>query len=293
MYKSKFNSNNKGKNDYNNKGKYNKKRFNAYQSNSNSSNYRRLMSNDSSSSFNSKSSTSSTVPVLNYSTNAENNLAKWIQKITPVLVIMFGRLASFINTDVYFVPTPPEPPDTPLTDATDPGRVNRMILQAKTTEYAKSIEKLQEDKSKMWGEIEKYLSDESIAQLKLDAQYKTLLGTYDVLGYWRLIKQVHRTQAGKINTVNAALQALTNYYAIKQKPTETLVEYKDRITAAVERIRTADNTAVPTDLHQARKFTTSLDPRRFNRFIMDWRSMKRNMKQISQQLCNKQVRRKS
>ena len=47
MYKSKFNSNNKGKNDYN-KGKYNKKRFNAYQSNSNSSNYRRLMSNDSS-----------------------------------------------------------------------------------------------------------------------------------------------------------------------------------------------------------------------------------------------------
>ncbi len=63
-------------------------------------------------------------------------MAKWIQKKTPVLVSMFGRLASFINTDVYFEPTPPEPPDTPLTDATDPGRVNRMILQAKTTEYA-------------------------------------------------------------------------------------------------------------------------------------------------------------
>ena len=39
---------------------------------------------------------------------------------------------------------------------------------------------------------------------------------HDVLGLWRLIKQVHRTQAGKLNVADALLD-VTNYYTIKQK----------------------------------------------------------------------------
>jgi hypothetical protein len=62
------------------------------------------------------------------------------------------------------------------------------------------------------------------------------------------------------------LQALTNYYSIKQKGSEFLNEYKDRLTTAIERIRSADSDEVPSDADQARKFTTSLDPRRL---IMD------------------------
>jgi hypothetical protein len=80
---------------------------------------------------------------------------------------------------------------------------------------------------------------------------------------------VHRTQAGKINVRSASLQVLTNYYSIKQKGSESLNEYKNRLTAAIERIRSADSDEVPSDADQARKFTTSLDPRRFNRLIMD------------------------
>ena len=60
-----------------------------------------------------------------------------------------------------------------------------------------------------------------------------------------------------------------NYYSIKQKSSESLNEYKDRLTAAVERIRSADPDQVPLAADQARKFTTSLDSRRFNRLIMD------------------------
>ena len=80
---------------------------------------------------------------------------------------------------------------------------------------------------------------------------------------------MHRTQAGKINVRSASLQVLTNYYSIKQKGSESLNEYKNRLTAAIERIRSADSDEVPSDADQARKFTTSLDPRRFNRLIMD------------------------
>ena len=270
MYKSNYNQNNKDKFKGSQK-KSNNRRYNAYQSNSNnnSSNYRRLMSNDSSSSSGRSSNPSNAVPILQYNTNAESNLSKWIELITPVLQSMFGHLASFITTDAYHEPAAPEPPTTPWTDTNDPGKVNRLVLQARTSEYAKTLAKLEDDKPKMWGEIEKYLSAESKAQIKLDATFPALQATHDVLGYWRLIKQVHRTQAGKINVRSAALQALTNYYSIKQKSSESLVEYKDRLTAAVERIRSAESTSVPSEADQARKFTTCLDARRFNRLIMD------------------------
>ena len=89
----------------------------------------------------------------------------------------------------------------------------------------------------MWGDIEKYFSVELKAQFRLDATYPALQANHNVLGYWRLIKQVHRTQAGKIKVPGASLQApLTNYYSLKkQKSSESLNEYKDRLTTAVDR----------------------------------------------------------
>ena len=57
------------------------------------------------------------------------------------------------------------PPDTPWTDANDPAKVNRLVMQAKTTEHAKSLTKLEDDKPRMWGEIEIFLSVESKAQI--------------------------------------------------------------------------------------------------------------------------------
>jgi hypothetical protein len=64
---------------------------------------------------------------------------------------------------------------------------------------------------------------------------------------------VHRTQAGKIKVPSASLQApLTT---IKQKSSESLSEYKDHLTTAVERIRSADPDHVLLAADQARKFT--------------------------------------
>ena len=91
---------------------------------------------------------------------------------------------------------------------------------------------------------------------------------HDVLGLWRLIKQVHRTQAGKLNVADALLD-VTNYYTIKQKKSENIVQFKNRLLAAVERVKTTDPTKAPPEEEQARKFTKSLDPRKFNRPILE------------------------
>jgi len=263
------NYNNKGKN----AGNYRRLkplRANAYQSNANnSSNYRRLMNNDASSQIKKPDDIPGTVPLLQYRANADSNLSKWIEAIQPFLESLFGHLASFIATDKYYEPKAPKPPAIPWTNATDPGYINRTIEKANATEYAKELAKIEADKPKMWGEIEKHMSAESKAQVKLNADYSKLKRDHDVLGLWRLIKQVHRTQAGKLNVADASLDALTNYYTIKQKETENIVQFKDRLLAAVERVKTADPTKAPPEEEQARKFTKSLDPRKFNRLILE------------------------
>ena len=65
------------------------------------------------------------------------------------------------------------------------------------------------------------------------------------------------------------MDALTNYYTIKQKNKENIVQFKDKLLAAVERIRSVDETKTPSEEEQARKFTKSLGPRKFNRLILE------------------------
>jgi hypothetical protein len=249
--------------------KYKNLRANAYQANSSNSNFRRLMNNDSSNSSSKPVDIPGTIPILQYKANADSNLSAWIEALQPILESLFGHLAAFITTDKYYAPTIPVAPTVAWNNLTDPGSIQRTIERANATEYAKELSRLEADKPRMWGEIEKHMSAESKAQVKLDAKYNKIKEKHDVLELWRLIKQVHRTQAGKINTSDASLDALTNYYTIKQKDKENIVQFKDRMLAAVERIRSIDPAKTPSEEEQARKFTKSLDPRKFNRLILE------------------------
>jgi hypothetical protein len=51
------------------------------------------------------------------------------------------------------------------------------------------------------------------------------------------------------------------------KRNENILQFKHRLLAAVERIESVDPTKAPPEDEQARKFTKSLDPRKFNRLI--------------------------
>ena len=92
----------------------------------------------------------------------------------------------------------------------DRGGLKRAVETESAREYAKQLIRLEADKPKMWGEIEKHMSVESTAQVKLDVDYNKYKAERDVLSLWRIIKQVHRTQAGKFNVADASLDALTN-----------------------------------------------------------------------------------
>ena len=161
--------------------KYKNLRANAYQANSSNSNFRRLMNNDSSNSSSKPVDIPGTIPILQYQANADSNLSKWIEALQPILESLFGHLASFIATDKYYAPTIPVAPAVAWNNTTDPGSIKRTIERANATEYAKELSRLEADKPRMWGEIEKHMSAESKAQVKLDAKYNKIKEKHDVL----------------------------------------------------------------------------------------------------------------
>ncbi len=110
----------------------------------------------------------------------------------------------------------------------DRGGLKRAVETESAREYAKQLIRLEADNPKMWGEIEKNMSVEPKAQVKLDVDYNKYKAEHDVLSLWRLIKQVHRTQTGKLNNVaDTSLDALVNYCTIQQKESENIVQFKD------------------------------------------------------------------
>ena len=235
--KSKNHQNNKGRN-FGNVRRQKPFRANAYQASSNNSNYRRLMNNDASSNQNKKSDDiPGSVQMLQYKANAESNISKWIKDFRPVLECLFGHLASFIST--------------PNNQSHHQCRGQTQMIEEESSEQSKT--KAQENmrsrssdlkltNPRCGGEIEKHMSIESKAQVKLDVDYNKLKESNDVLGLWRLIKQVHRTQAGKLNIADASLDALTNYYTMKQKESENIVQFKDRLLAVIQEVKNIEKT---------------------------------------------------
>ena len=118
------------------------------ENNDQSSNYQRLVQNS-----NSKSTSSSQgagVPMLRYVHDKETNLLEWIKQLTPVLEKTYGYLAKFIETDEYY--EPPEPIRTVLNNQNDPTGMLRETQKAANAEYGKLLERLNQDKPKMWFE---------------------------------------------------------------------------------------------------------------------------------------------
>ena len=91
--------------------------------------------------------------------------------------------------------------------------------------------------------------------------------------FLKLIKEVHRTEPAERSTIDAVADALQEFHSIKQNTDESLIDYKNRIVTAVERIETADPSEKPDPSIVARKFTRSLDLIRFEELVRQCRDV--------------------
>ena len=98
-----------------------------------------------------------------------------------------------------------------------------------------------------------------------------LKSTFKVAAFLKLIKVVHRTEPAVRSSADAVADALEEFHSIKQASDESLIDYKNRIIAAVERIETADPAKKPDQSTIARKFTRSLDLNRFEELVRQCR----------------------
>jgi hypothetical protein len=115
------------------------------------------------------------------------------------------------------------------------------------------------------------MSKESLDAVKAKPEYEMLKKEFKNIAFLKLIKEVHRTEHAVRSSADAVADALEHFHSIKQNSDELLIDYKNRLLAAVERIETADATVKPDSATVARKFTRSLDLNRFEELVRQCR----------------------
>ena len=233
------------------------------------SNYQRLLSN-SSSKTDSKNYTSQLTPIILQYMNAggDTNVLPWVDRTGTILLAKYGNSAKFFSGEAYNR----ERPSVNVYDGTnDPSGILRKLQETAWVEYIKESTRLKADKPKIWGDMELYMSKESLDAVKAKPTYEQLKSTFKVVSFLKLIKQVHRTEPAVRSSADAVADALQEFHSIKQNTDESLIDYKNRIIAAVERIETADPSEKPDASTVARKFTRSLDLNRFEELVRQCR----------------------
>ena len=156
-------------------------------------------------------------------------------------------------------------------ETNDPSGILRKLQETAWVEHIKESSRLKEDRPKIWGDMELFMSKESLDAVKAKPAYERLKSTFKVVSFLKLIKQVHRTEPAVRSSADAVADALQEFHSIKQNTDESLIDYKNRIIAAVERIETADPSEKPDPTTVARKFTRSLDLNRFEELVRQCR----------------------
>lgn len=232
------------------------------------SNYQRLLSNSSKS--DSRNYTSQMNPIILKYVNGgqEPNLLPWLERSGTILLAKYGNSAKFFTGEAY---TREVPPANVYNKRNDPSGVMRKLQETMWIEYLKESSRLKEDRPKIWGDMELYMSKESLDAVKAKPIYEQLKATFKVVSFLKLIKEVHRTEPAVRSPADAVADALQEFHSIKQSSDESLIDYKNRIIAAVERIETADPAQKPDASTVARKFTRSLDLNRFEELVRQCR----------------------
>jgi len=260
---------NKRKNYFNRKGSYkNKNRGDSEDNSRGSTNYQRLVSNSSNKSESNKFNPQSNPIILKYVNGGETNLLPWLERTGTILLARYGNSAKFFTGEAY---KRERPPTAVYDHATDPSGIARKLQETLWVEYIKESARLKEDRPKIWGDMELYMSRESLDAVKAKPTYEVLKSTFKVAAFLKLIKEVHRTEPAVRSSADAVADALEEFHSIKQASDESLIDYKNRIIAAVERIETADPAKKPDQSTIARKFTRSLDLNRFEELVRQCR----------------------
>lgn len=170
------------------------------------------------------------VPILRYGANT--NFLKFKEKLSRAALKEYGDLGRLIEDMRYYEPPMIDEDDYHLDD--DPRQVQIRLYTDAMRERLKSIREMRDDRSKLYAMIETYLSKESLDEIKQHRNYDTFHAEKDPLELWKAVTDTHRVIS--VSKVAAVMKqtAKDNFETCYQHSYETIVDFKQRYSEALD-----------------------------------------------------------
>ena len=134
-----------------------------------------------------------------------------------------------------------------------------MMLQGAMKSYWTKVEKAEDDKIRMFGDLKTRLSVESLSKLQADADWERIDIERDFFSAWMLIVRTHHIR-GEVTAALDEHDARNYYYQLKQRAGESIGAFKMRFTAQLSKLR-AMGATVGSERELVADFFGKLDPR--------------------------------
>jgi hypothetical protein len=185
---------------------------------------------------------------------------------------MFGRLASFLETDRHYIPPAPVDPQANRIRFLGLPRRQREVANKDYEEKRKHWHKIQErnyeDYPRVFALIKGALSKESKDKVEQAANWADIDRDKDPLLLWRRIVETHQNGGDTTIRPFAKRRVLQSLVNIKQSTTESISDFKCRFDDAM-RTFTSQWGVAPDGEAQACIFSGALDPHRYSVFELD------------------------
>ena len=202
------------------------------------------------------------IPNLTLSADAKTNYVQWSKAMSSYAIKNFGVLGDIFEKKKYTDMKPPVPSaqETHDMDNDASGMLKRMA-ERKMDKYVDLIDTINQNKPVLYQVMIDKLSPESKQKCEEHVDWETCEDSKDPLALLKLISQQHLTgtTGNKEHDAEAANDA---YLAVEQTRTETVLQYKKRVTDALDR---REECGEP-DINETRiayRFIRKLDPTRF------------------------------
>jgi len=145
-----------------------------------------------------------------------NNFTLFKEALANAALKESGSLGKLIKQgDEYKEPNEPQVTDYVLTN--DPFGINKATNIEDLKDYWKEYNELKRDRPKLYGLITQYLSEESLDDVKRQAEWKKIDEAADPVGLWKLVEETHKVNTiSKVITVTK-LAARTTYKGLRVK----------------------------------------------------------------------------
>jgi len=194
-----------------------------------------------------------------------NNFYKFKAQLSNVAIERYGNLGKLIELERYYVPALVIPDFAAM--GVSAANVGTMELEA-VKGHTKRLEKMVEDRPKLYGLIMQHMSVESKDEVTQDPDYATWHAEKDPEKLWKAIVKTHKVDCVSNVTAVQELTARKAYQNIKQGAYETLAKYSERFQEVYKGYKEAATTANPVNIsesEQAMDFFHGLDSGRWPR----------------------------